>query len=209
MFSYVLKITFIVVCGVGALFIQTRPDNQALTLYMTDTETVNQSDIVLDSKASKAFLEKFEKYTYFAAFAVHPDGYFAIVKGRHSPEDARIEALSLCNKGQSSCVIYAERHPKNYDPSIAGNTISQRSIGKNMKKHLPIKGTVLYALGNDGSWAVESSLDGYYFPEYFLKRRCKGYQAKSSRPKYLPRTFCQVFKGPVYSVKKPNVAENK
>jgi hypothetical protein len=201
--KFIFRTACILVLAVVLGYIWVRPANQALVLYLTDTQTVGQLDIELNAKARTAFDEKFMSAEYFAAFAVGPNMRFAMATGRHSSEDARSEALAWCNKGAAGdCVIYAEKRPEGYSTSISGMTISKKNIGNNLINFLPIKGDVLYALGSDGSWAVQASTDGYYFPAYYLKRRCEDYQAKNSRPVYLPRTQCKVFRGPVNFVKK-------
>lgn len=194
-----IYLTSAVITACAVYMWSVRPVSMPLILYGNAVETILYSDVVLPDDTQKTYDQKFAKAKYFAAFAIAPDGRRGWAAGRHGPKDARAAALDFCNHGREGCEIYAELLPKGYDASINGVTVSQRAL-VGMKKYAPYEGSIEYALGETGAWAVQSSRDWSALAWLSVKWRCDTLSAKKTRPIFVPHGTCQAYTGPTYKV---------
>jgi hypothetical protein len=176
----------------GLLF----PPQVPVVFYLLPQQVVPGQAVKLPEPAIKALFTEFSAATSFAAFAADTTGHWAFTSGRHSPEAARTQALARCGK---DCVVMFEHRPRKYRDDSAVQTVSQEAA---LGIALAIKGkpqsqAIYYALGDQGSWAVQTAADGAVLPQWAVLNRCRVLLDHSDTywPPSLPNPQCRLFRG--------------
>lgn len=187
---------------VALAFALFRPTPSRLLLYLTDAEVVQGSSAQPDltPEALRALVTRFNQQKFFAAFAFAPDGAFSWVGGRHSAEQARADALAACDAKGQTCRVIAELRPKGYRADFNAISISGKAIAEGVTEKVPRDRPLIFALAEDGSWAVQNAQDGWLFPQFAVKARCESFLAQGARPLAMGRATCHVYRGMVISV---------
>ena len=185
----------------GAAYLYFQPKHATLVFYGQKQEAILVEKLILTDDALAALGTDFGKQSYFAAFAVRPDGAYHWAGGRHSPADARADAIAGCKSGGTAdCVIIQEIHPKDYRADLGGITISGSATNAGIVRLLPTTGEVLFALAKDGSWAVQIAQDGTVFPQWFVLARCQNNTQKVARSVAMGANRCTLYRGPAFGV---------
>lgn len=185
----------------AAAFLYLQPKHATLVFYASKPEAVILQKPDLSDKALRALTVDFVKESYFAAFAVRPDGRYYWVGGRHSAANARTDALAGCNAGGAAqCSVIVELRPTGYQSDLEGVSVSGKATQNGIVGLLPENGEILFALAKDGSWAVQKAQDGWLFPQWSVWARCRDHAQTSARPTSLGANTCVLYKGPAYGV---------
>lgn len=197
-----LKRGLAVLAVLATAFAMYRPTPAPLLLYLTEAEAVpiGSAKPNLTPEALRALATRFNQQKFFAAFAVAPGGAFNWVGGRHSAQQARADALAACNAKGQPCTVITEIRPKGYREDFNAVSISGKAIAGGLTEKAPPDRALIYALAEDGSWAVQIAQDGWLFPQFAVKARCEKFVAQGARPLAMGRASCHVYRGKVFAV---------
>jgi hypothetical protein len=197
------RLVAVVVLVATVLVWQHRPIQAPVVLYLTEAENAvfvpQSAPEKLAGEALLVLAGEFQQARFFAAFAAGPNGHYYWVSRRHSPQDARRDALAMCQ----DCKIIAERGPKGFRADYAGVTLSQvaASGADGAWEPWARDKEVFYALAPDGSWAVQGAQDGV-LPGLSVLSRCREFMHSRARPLAMGPEDCTLYHGPVYGVGK-------
>ncbi len=123
--------------------------------FARDGVLVERSALPLQGDTRLAFEQEFQDgMTYFGAFAIGKDGSYGYVSGANSIAGARDIAREECLKFTDACLIYAEIHPRGYEPPGRGVATMGPDAAGHFEAHEARPRHRAMAISEDGAYAI-------------------------------------------------------
>ncbi|MES2435018.1 MAG: hypothetical protein V4586_14495 [Pseudomonadota bacterium] len=143
--------------------------------------------------AIKASYLEFPNHSFFAAFAIGPEGRYAWVGGRHNRQTAQFGAMERCGP---DCVIFLENLPNHYQPDQQGRSVAQKLVDTLDLTPSASAQPRYYALAANGAWAMQKPADEGLLVAWNVVQRCNAVAYPDKRVPVLVNG-CALFYGPV------------
>jgi hypothetical protein len=93
--------------------------------------------------------------------------------------------------------VLIEHRPKGYQADWTGPSLAEQAAGRLVPAETAEP--VFYALGDEGSWAVQTEADDGILPQWSVLERCQRHIEQSGPfwPAALPPPHCRLFRGPI------------